>query len=119
MKQVKVIIWALVIGFVVLAVFQNQNYLVSEQTFSLNLFFTKYDTPALANGLIVLVSFVLGLLVTYFFNLTERLRTRKTAKKLNATIASHQADLSALRGELAALKDNSSEEILDGPEQTD
>jgi len=119
MKKVKVIIWALVVGFVVLAIFQNQNYFVSEQQFQLNLFFAKYQTPALPNGLIVLVTFVLGLLVAYFFNLPERLRTRKTTKKLNATIASNQADLSALKGELAALKNNSSDEILDSQEKTD
>ncbi len=119
MEKVKVIIWALVVGVVVLAVFQNQNYFLSEQQFSLNLFFAKYQTPVLANGLIVAVSFVLGLLIAYFFNLTERLRTRKTTKKLNATIASKQADLSALRGELAALKNNSSEEIPDSQEKTD
>jgi uncharacterized integral membrane protein len=113
MKKVKVIIWVLVVGFVVLAVFQNQNYFVSEQQFELNLFFAKYQTPALANGLIVLVSFVLGLLIAYFFNLAERLRTRKATKKLNATIASNQTDLSALRNELTALKNNSSEEVLD------
>jgi len=119
MKKVKIIIWVLLVGLVVLAVFQNQNYFVSEQQFQLNLFFAKYQTPALVNGLIVFVSFVLGLLIAYFFNLTERLRTRKATKKLNATIASNQADLSALRGELAALKNNSSEEILDSQEKTD
>ncbi len=119
MQKVKVIIWALVVGFIVLAVFQNQNYFISEQQFSLNLFVTKYQTPALANGLIVFVSFVLGLLIAYFFNLTERLRTRKATKKLNATIASNQTDLSALRGELAAFKHNSSEEIPDSQEKAD
>ena len=107
MQKVKIIIWAVVIGLVVMAVFQNQNYFLTEQNLTLNLYFVKYQTPALANGLLILISFLLGLLITYFFNVAERFRTRKQTKKLNSTIASKQADLSSLRDELAALKNTS------------
>ena len=109
MKKVKFVLWVLVLGFIVLVIFQNQTYLLAKHHLLVNIFLAQYQTPDLANGIYILLSFILGLLIAYFLGLSDRLRSRKTIKKLKETLSTNDSDLSALRDELEALKQTPSD----------
>jgi len=104
MKKVKVVFWLLVILFVVLVVVQNQAYFLAKESLEINLYFGKYHTPALANGVLILGCFLIGFLIAYAISLSERFKARKAVKSMNATVESHLEQISALRGEIEAIK---------------
>lgn len=116
MKKIKTILWVLLIGLIVLVVFQNQAYFLLKQHLLVNFYFAQYQTPDMVNGIYLLISFTLGLLIAYFINFADRMRLRKTIKKLNATISAKSNDLTALKGELDALQSTSIGSAADGPE---
>ncbi len=108
MKQIKTIFWLIILGFVGLVIYQNQDLFLNEQSFGLNLFFTdEFKAPGLPNAIFLLASFLIGLLISYFFSLSERFRSKKIIKNLNVSVDSHLRELSALRSEVESLKGGS------------
>lgn len=107
MKKFKfflVLIIAVIIG---LFVWQNMDFLFAKKSFSLNLFFIKtYNTPELPAGIILLISFFAGLLVSYVFALFERFRLNGEIKGLNYTIDSNIEKIAELKNEVILLKKN-------------
>jgi len=55
-------------------------------------------------AILVLLFFLTGVVIAYLFSLSARLKARRTIKKLNTTIASHNAEVAGLRRELDSLK---------------
>jgi uncharacterized integral membrane protein len=105
MKKGTLIIWVIIFGVIALLIFQNQNFFLSNQSLRVNLGVIKeYHTAELPIAILVLLFFLAGLLIAYLFNLSARLKARRTIKKLNATIASHNTEVDGLRRELNALK---------------
>ena len=104
MKKVKVVFWLVVIGFVALVVYQNQDYFLAKKSLEINLYVTQYHTPPLANGILVLGCFLIGFLIAYAVSLSERFRARKAVKNMNATVESHLEQISALRREIEIIK---------------
>ena len=121
MKQIKTIFWLIILGFVGLVIYQNQNLFLNEQSFGLNLFFAdEFKAPDLPNAIFLLASFLIGLLISYFFSLSERFRSKKIIKNLNVSVDSHLRELSALRSEVESLKGDSAgnkEEAADDSDQ--
>ena len=121
MKQIKAIFWILILGFLGLVIYQNQDLFLSEQSFGLKLFSTyKFKAPDLPNAIFLLASFLIGFLISYFFSLFERFRNKKIIKNLNVSVDSHLRELSSLRSEVESLKGVSSgnkEEVTDDTDQ--
>ena len=108
MKQIKTIFWLLILGFLGLVIYQNQELFLNKQSFGLNLYFTgEFKAPDLYNAIFLLASFLIGFLTSYFFSLFERYRSKKMIKSLNVSVDSHLRELSALRSEVETLKGGS------------
>ena len=105
MKKATLIIWVIIFGFIALVIFQNQTFFLAKQSLRINLgVFQEYHSPELPNAVLALIFFFAGLLIAYLFNFPARFKARRTIKKLNATIADHNGELSGLRREINTLK---------------
>ena len=105
MKKATLIIWLVIFGVIALLIFQNQAFFLTNQALRVNLGVVKeYHTPELPIAILVLLFFLVGILIAYLFNLSARFKARRTVKRLNATIASHNTEVEGLRRELNSLK---------------
>ncbi|MCP4630683.1 MAG: LapA family protein [bacterium] len=106
MKKGTLIIWVVIFGFMALVIFQNKAFFLESKTsISLNLGIAEpYQSPELANALIVLCFFVFGCIVAYLFGLSVRFKTKRSIKKLSAAEASHEKELTELKDEVTKLK---------------
>ena len=105
MKKATLIIWVVIFGVIALLIFQNQAFFLTNQALRVNLGVIKvYHTPELPIAILVLLFFLVGILIAYLFNLSARFKARRTIKKLNATIASHNTEVEGLQRELNELK---------------
>jgi uncharacterized integral membrane protein len=105
MKKATLIIWVIIFGVIALLIFQNQAFFLSNQSLRVNLGVTEaYHTPELPIAILVLLFFLTGIVIAYLFSLSARLKSRRTIKKLNTTIASHNAEVAELRREIDSLK---------------
>jgi len=107
MKKVKWIFWLLVIGFIVLVIYQNQNYFLNKQHLGIDLYFQQYQTPVFANGLLILAVFLVGLLLAYVFTLSERFKSGRTIRSLKESIADHLEQIALLKREVESIKASS------------
>jgi hypothetical protein len=106
MNKVKAVVWLLVFGFLVLVVFQNEDYFLNTpQHLRLNLyFFPEYRSPSLPPAVFHLLFFILGVGVAYGMSAIGRLRLRQTLKRLRTAAAAQEKELEALKTELARIK---------------
>jgi len=105
MKKANLIIWAIIFGFIALVIFQNQTFFMTSHSLRLNLgVFEEYHWPQLPIAVIVLISFFSGVVIAYLFSFSTRFKARRTIKKLNTTMTSHQEELSGLKREIDSLK---------------
>jgi len=114
MKKATLIIWVLIFGVIALLIFQNQTFFLNNQSLQVNLGVTDpYHTPELPIAIMVLLFFLTGVLIAYLFSLSARFKARRTIKKLNTTIASHNAEVAGLRREIDSLKGIETPEAAD------
>lgn len=104
MKKVKITFWILVIIFLGLLVWQNQDYFFAKHSLGINLYFTSRVTPDVYNLVIIAVFFASGLLIAYLSSLFERFRAKKTIKELRNANNSNQETIGQMRREVDALK---------------
>lgn len=104
MKRTKLVLWIIILGFVALIIFQNKEFFLRKQSLGINLYFVNYHTPELHNAIIFLACFMAGVIVAYFFSLSERFKSNKMIKDLNSSVDSHLETISALKSELESLK---------------
>jgi hypothetical protein len=64
----------------------------------------EYHTPELPLAILILVFFLAGIIVAYLFNISARFKARRTIKKQNITLASHNAEVAVMRREIDSLK---------------
>lgn len=104
MKKLKIFFWLVLFGFIALFVYQNKDFFMAPQSFTLNLYLAgPYHSPELPNVLIFLVFFFCGLLIAYFYSLYGYYRQNKTIRTLNGTIAAQTDEIASLRGKLENL----------------
>ena len=93
MKKVKIVFWLIVLIIIAIIIYQNIDFLEYKHELS----FVKYKSSQFSNAVLLSVAFLAGILVSYVLSLAERLKSRKTIKKLNTEIASHIKELSEFR----------------------
>ncbi len=106
MNKTKLFIWLLLLGILALLVYQNRPFLLdTRQSLRLSLgIFPEYRSPDLPVAVFMVAFFVIGMLFTYFFGMPERMRTRKSVKRLSANSDSQEKEIAELKLELANLK---------------
>ena len=105
MKKATLIIWAIIFGVIALLVFQNKAFFLTNQSLQVNLgIIEAYHTPELPIAILVLLFFLIGIFIAFLFSLSARFKARRTIKKLNTTIASHNSEMAGLRREIDSLK---------------
>jgi uncharacterized integral membrane protein len=106
MNKGKLVWWLLILGFMALGIYQNQDYfLKTTQSLRLNfLVVPEYHTPNLPLAAIHLVFFVFGLLVAFLLGLPTRFRARKAIRHLSVSVDAQEKEMSELKSELARLK---------------
>ena len=105
MKKATLIIWAIIFGVIALLIFQNQAFFLANQSLRVNLGVIKeYQTPELPIAVTFLLFFLSGIIIAYLFNISARFKAKRTIKKLNTTLASHDADMAGMKKEVDSLK---------------
>lgn len=103
-KRVKIGIWVIMIGLLVLLVHQNQDFFLARQSLGLNLYFKNFTLPEVVNIYLLLFCFLAGLLFAVYFIFFDRFKLKKINKTLNTTINTHLEKISSLEKELETLK---------------
>ncbi len=116
MKKIKIALWIIIIGFIGLVMFQNKEFFMARQSFSVNLYFNSYQTPEIFNAILFFAFFAVGLLVAYFFSLFGKYKSSKIIKDLKSSLTSSMQQVSVLKQELDTLKQESQNT---GPQNTD
>jgi uncharacterized integral membrane protein len=105
MKRVTLAIWVIILGFIALVIFQNQDFFMSHHSLRLNLgLYNGVLPPDLPIAVVFLFFFFCGLVISYLFSFSNRFKARRTVKKLNAAIATQKSEVTELKSELDTLK---------------
>lgn len=119
MKNIKIAFWVIIVGFIILFLFQNQDVITAKQSFKLDLMVAdEYHTPELPNGIIYLVCLLAGLFIAFFAGLADRFKFKKDIRNLKASNDSQLEEISALKSRLESLQEVSSETITESAEVT-
>jgi len=104
MKNIKLVLWLIILGFVGVFLFQNQDIITATRSFSLDLKIDKYYTPELPNGIIYFICLLTGFCIAFFLCLAKRFKSRKDIKKLKADNNSYLEEISALESKVELLQ---------------
>ena len=104
MKKVKIVVLLVLAGLVAVIAYQNSGFALMKHQFNINLMFFKYQSPEIANFVLLIAFFAVGLLLAYFSNLLERFKSRKTVRELTGQITACRDQNAALEKELAGYK---------------
>jgi uncharacterized integral membrane protein len=105
MKKSMLAIWAVIVIFLGLLITQNQDFFLSDHNLRLNLWILgEHNSPTMPTAVTFLLTFIFGLIIAYLLSLPERFKSKRSIKTLNATIAAHLSEISALKKELDSLK---------------
>lgn len=104
MKKIKNALWIIIIGFIGLVMFQNKDFFMARQSFGVDLGFVNYEIPEIYNAILFFAFFAIGLLVAYCFSLFGKYKANKIIKDLKTSVTSNMEQMSALKNELDALK---------------
>ena len=102
MKKATVIIWAII--SVLIGIVFYDNWAIISNKISLNIRFIEEPLPPLPIFIYFIIFFFFGFIIAYLFNFSIRFKARRTAKKLNASIATHENEVTELKRELDTLK---------------
>ena len=102
MKKATVIIWAIITVLIGIVFYDNWDIISNK--ISLSTRFVEKPLPPLPIFIYFIIFFFFGFIVAYLFNFSVRFKGRRTAKKLNAAIASQEDEVADLKRELNTLK---------------
>lgn len=100
MKKVKLAIWVVIIAFVAILIYQNQDFFLSVQSLRLNLLFAQYQSPEIKIVFLSFMVFAAGLLLGAYFILVYHLRMKRKTKELNAQVNAQNERITSLENEL-------------------
>lgn len=104
MKKFKIVLSLLILAFLVLIAVQNQEYFMTKEGLIINLYFSKYSIPEIANGFYWIACFASGLLLSYFSSLFFRFKAQKQIKLQSQTIDNYRETVLELKKEIENIK---------------
>ncbi len=97
MKHVRVVLVILFVLLIIAVAVQNYSVMAYQVNFRLNLLFFNHKTPPMSLYLVVIISFLLGVIFTGFYGITERFRLKKEIKMLTKESREKDQELQSLR----------------------
>ena len=97
MKPIKPLLWSLAVIFLIAVVVQNLGLLTHKETIRLNLLVKEYQTEPIQLALYFLGFFLIGLLLSYFYGLAERLKANKTIKNHVETLRKLEEEIKVFK----------------------
>jgi len=105
MKKIKILLWVIFLGLIAIIFFSNKDYFLVKQSIQINIPFSEpFQIQELPNAIYFLIFFLAGFLIAYFISLSERFKSKKTIKNLNAAATSQLEEISVLKKEIDSLK---------------
>lgn len=105
MKKAKIVLCVIFLGLIAIIFFSNKDYFLAKQGIQINIPFSEpFQIQELPNAIYFLVFFLAGFLIAYFISLSERFKSKKTIKNLNAAATSQLEEISVLKKEIDSLK---------------
>lgn len=105
MKKVKIVLWIIFLGLIAIIFYSNKDYFLFKQGIQINIPFAEpFQIKELPNATYFLIFFLAGFLIAYFISLSERFKSKKTIKNLNAAATSQLEEISVLKKEIDSLK---------------
>jgi len=105
MSKIKIVVWVIILGLIVTLFLQNETLFLSKQPLSFDLYFiNKLQTPELPVAVYFLAALIIGLLISYFFSLSDRFKSRKKIKGLITTLDTQREEVVILKKEVEGLK---------------
>jgi uncharacterized integral membrane protein len=105
MKKAKIVLWVIFLGLIAIIFFSNKDYFLAKQGIQIDIPFSEpFQIQELPNAIYFLVFFLAGFLIAYFISLSERFKSKKTIKNLNAAATSQLEEISVLKKEIDSLK---------------
>ncbi len=120
MRKIKYLFWLIIAAVLIVFVYQNRQFFLDQELLRIDLYFFDYATPKLPVGIYYLAVFIIGLLISYFYSLTEKFRNKKAIRKLNDQIKANEQQINKLktRSESAPAAGQASAEPVE-PAQTE
>jgi putative membrane protein len=97
MKHIKAIISILIMLLVIILIVENLGQISKTLTLKVDLLFWAHETPPMAFYLVMIIVFLLGVFITAFFGIFERLRLKKEIKVLSREKIERDKELNSLR----------------------
>ncbi|MFO7987708.1 MAG: LapA family protein [Desulfatiglandaceae bacterium] len=97
MKHVKGIIVILFLLLVVILAVQNYQALSTPINFKVNLIFLQGESSGLPVFLIAVITFLIGVVATWLYGISERLNFKRQIKRLRRDVEEKEKELNSLR----------------------
>jgi uncharacterized integral membrane protein len=97
MKSLKPLLFSLVIIFLVIVVVQNIKVFMDEKALTLNLLVWSGESRPIPLSVYFLGFLLFGLLVSYFYGLSERFKAKKTLQNHLETISKLEEEIKVLK----------------------
>ncbi|MGD8980164.1 MAG: hypothetical protein PVF42_01145 [Desulfobacterales bacterium] len=105
MKKAKIVLCVIFLGLIAIIFFSNKDYFLAKQGIQIDIPFSEpFQIQELPNAIYFLVFYLAGFLIAYFISLSERFKSKKTIKNLNAAATSQLEEISVLKKEIDSLK---------------
>ena len=112
MKQIKALFIILFLLLVVVLSVQNYAALATKINFRANLLFLNYETAGLSVFLIAVLTFLIGVICTWLFGISERFAFKRQIKALAKDVKSNEMELNSLRNLPVTREDMSSDDDM-------
>ncbi len=98
MKHLKFIVFVLLVSIIFVLAFQNSEAVSRTVQFRLNpVFVNEVHTPEIAVGLVMLITFFLGVILTGFCGIAERFRLKREMNRIAKELEDKDKELNSLR----------------------
>ncbi|MGD9159208.1 MAG: LapA family protein [Desulfobacteraceae bacterium] len=97
MKHIKYLFLVLIMLVVFILLVQNHEAFNTKVVLKANILLGQYETPELSIYLISTISFLLGVIIIWVYDLLERIQLRKQIKRLNNESKEKDKELNSLR----------------------
>ena len=103
-KKGKIVFWIIFLVISLIYYFQNEAFFMTDHKLGLNLYFYDFNPSPLPMVVYVLSFFFLGFIISYFFGLIDKFRTKKIIQDLSMKLDEQNKMLTSQKNEIDRLR---------------